>query len=51
MQNINIQPAMYHQLREKTADNEVNIHRPISQKDSVGIALPVRENKEDSYFV
>jgi valyl-tRNA synthetase len=51
LKEINIQPAMYHELREKTADNQVNIHRPISQKDSVGILLPVRENEEDSYFV
>lgn len=51
MQEINIQPAMYHQLWEKTSDNQANIHRPISQKDNIGIPLPVRENKEDSYFV
>ena len=51
LKEINIQPAMYHELREKTADNQVNIHRPISQKDSVGISLPVWENEEDSYFV
>ena len=42
---------MYHDLWRKTADNQTNIHRPISQKDSIGIALPVRENEEDSYFV
>ena len=50
-QDINIQPTMYHDLWRKTADNQTNIHRPISQKDSIGIALPVRENEEDSYFV
>ncbi len=51
LKNINIQPAMYQELREKTADNQINIHWPISQKDSVGISLPVWENEEDSYFV
>ncbi|MCX6822450.1 MAG: class I tRNA ligase family protein [candidate division SR1 bacterium] len=51
LQSINIQPTMYHDLREKTADNQTNIHWPISQKDSIGIALPVWENAEDSYFV
>jgi hypothetical protein len=51
MEEINIQPHMYRELREKTSDNQTNIHWPISQKDIVGIALPVRENREDNYFV
>jgi len=51
LHDINIQPVMYHELWEKSTDNQTKIHRPISQKDTVGIPIPVWENKEDSYFV
>lgn len=51
MKDVNIQPAMYHELWQKSAANQTYMHRPISQKDDIGIWLPVRENEEDSYFV
>lgn len=48
---INIYPSIYEDLWYKTAENQEMSKRPVSQKDSIWIPLPVRENKDENYFI
>ena len=51
LQQVAIYPENYHEAREKSADNMAHSCRSITKKESLGMSFPLREDKDDIYFL
>ena len=51
LQRVTIYPESYHDSWERSADTMVHTCRSITKKESLGMSFPLREGKDDVYFL